>query len=41
MKAWQVKDLGERLALAEVADGAQRLGDGVTVGRVAYVAGSR
>jgi NADPH2:quinone reductase len=32
--------VSERLALAEVADGVQRLADGVTVGRVAYVAGS-
>ncbi len=29
--------VSERLALAEVADGVQRLADGVTVGRVAYV----
>lgn len=32
--------VSERLALAEVADGVQRLADGVTVGRVAYVAES-
>ena len=32
--------VSERLALSDVADGVQRLGDGVTVGRVAYVAGS-
>jgi len=30
--------ISERLSLAEFADGVQRLGDGVTVGRVAYVA---
>jgi len=30
--------ISERLPLAEFADGVQRLGDGVTVGRVAYVA---
>jgi NADPH2:quinone reductase len=31
--------VSERLALADVAEGVQRLADGVTVGRVAYVAG--
>jgi len=31
--------VSERLALADVAAGVQRLADGVTVGRVAYVAG--
>lgn len=31
--------VSERLALADVADAVQRLADGVTVGRVAYVAG--
>jgi len=30
--------VSERLALADVADGVQRLADGLTVGRVAYVA---
>ncbi|MFW6774095.1 NADPH:quinone oxidoreductase family protein [Nocardioides sp. CPCC 205120] len=30
--------VSERLALADVADGVQRLGDGTTVGRVAHVA---
>lgn len=31
--------VSERLALADVADGVQRLGDGTTVGRVVHVAG--
>jgi NADPH2:quinone reductase len=30
--------VSERLALADVADAVQRLADGATVGRVAYVA---
>ena len=33
--------VGERLALDEVAEGVQRLADGITVGRVTYVAGGR
>ena len=33
--------VSERLALSDVADGVQRLADGVTVGRVAYVAQGR
>lgn len=33
--------VSEHLGLADVADGIQRLADGLTVGRVAYVAGGR
>ena len=37
MKAWQVRELGERLGLDEVPAGLQRLADGGTVGRIVFV----